>query len=69
MRQKYWQYIENLIDYSEENNNTERKFKQKKFGFFIENMRKDSAGVAPSHIQRNTFSDASDKVKNSNQSN
>ena len=31
MRQAYWQYIENIIDYSEEDNNTERKSKQKKF--------------------------------------
>ena len=30
MRQAYWQYIENIIDYSEEDNNTERKSKQKK---------------------------------------
>ena len=31
MRQEYWQYIENIIDYSEEDNNSVRKFKQKKF--------------------------------------
>ena len=63
MRQAYWQYIENIIDYSEEDNNSERKFKQKKFWSFIKNMRKDSAGVAPLRSQRDTFSDASDKAK------
>ena len=41
MGQAYWQYIDNIIDYSEEDNNTERKFKQKKFWSFIKNMRKD----------------------------
>ena len=63
MRQAYWQYIENIIDYSEEDNNFERKFKQKKFWSFIKNMRKDSAGVAPLRSQGDTFSDASDKAK------
>ena len=46
MRQAHWQYIENIIDYSEEDNNTERKFKQKECWSLIKNIRKDSTGVA-----------------------
>ena len=29
MRQAYWQYIENIIDYSEKDNNSEKKIKTK----------------------------------------
>ena len=43
MRQAYWQYIKNIVDYSVEDNTTERKFKQNKFWSFIKNMRKDAA--------------------------
>ena len=63
MRQAYRQYIKNIIDFSEEDNDTERKSKQKKIWSFIKNMQKDSAGVAPLRSQGDIFSDASDKAK------
>ena len=56
-------YIENILDYSEEDNNNERKTKQNKLWSFIKNMRKDSAGVAPLLGQGDTFSYTSDKAK------
>ena len=45
MRQAYWQYIKNIIDYLEEDNNSKRKSEQKKFWSFIKNMRKETLSV------------------------
>ena len=41
MRKSYWAYVENIIDYSDQDNITERQSKQKKFWSFIKHMRKD----------------------------
>ena len=40
-------HIDNIIDYLEEDNISERESKQKKFWSFLKLMRKDSSGVAP----------------------
>ena len=47
MRIAYWTYIDNIIDYSEEDNTSERKSELKKFWSFLKLKHKDSSGVAP----------------------
>ncbi|MCG7866607.1 MAG: reverse transcriptase family protein, partial [Candidatus Thiodiazotropha taylori] len=59
-RQAYWEYVENLIEIGEDDNDAPRK--QKRFWTYISSLKKDNTGIAPLKENGRLFSASKDKA-------